>query len=137
LSNPHRIKFQAFPPDPAITIPFFTATFQPFTWFPSFPFSTQITPYLGLDPTLVQPPLPASKAEGEEFICGTDKWARILPTLECGKSKLAWVSVEQPAENSENEEERAIAGLWPRVNPWSVGFAFENATLRFPVSEFF
>jgi len=135
LSDPPRIKFQAFPPDPAATIPFFSATVQPFRWAPSFPYSTKLSPYMGLDVALTQPPLPASGKDGEEELCGTDKWARSVPLVECKRTQLAWVEVEQP--EGEGEEERAAASWWPKIKPWKVGMCLENASLGFPVPEVF
>lgn len=134
LSNPPRLKCQVFPPDPAVTIPFFSATIQPFRWAPTFPYSTKWSPYLGMDVTLVQPPLPASEKEGEKELCGTDKWTRTLPLVECKQAQLAWVEVEQP---EDTEEEMSVASWWPKIKPWKVGMSLENSTMHFPVSQFF
>ena len=135
LSNPPRLRVQVFPPDPAITIPFFTATFQPFRWAPSFPFSSKVSPYLGLNVTLVQPPLPASEKAGQEEICGTERWARMLPLIECKSARLTWVDVEQP--DGESEEEVSVAKWCPKIKPMKVGLSMEGASLDFPVAEWF
>lgn len=65
------------------TKPFFTATFRPMSYTPSFPLSTSIAKYIGLDLELVQPPLPEGKGEHES---GTQRWCRIMP-FESGKGR--------------------------------------------------
>jgi hypothetical protein len=90
---------------------------------------------MGMNVALTQPPLPASEHEGEEWLCGTDKWACSLPLLECKQSQLAWVEVEQPEGTGEGEE--AVASWWPKIKPWMVGMCLENANMEFPVPEVF
>ncbi len=46
--------------------PFFTTTFQPISYIPTFPCSTTVSKYVGLDLGIVQPPLPTG--EGPELV---------------------------------------------------------------------
>jgi len=135
LSNPPRIRCQVFSADPTITVPFFSATIQPFRWAPSFRYSTRWSPYMGLQVTLVQPPLPASGKEDEEELCGTDKWASFLPQLECKRAQLAWVETEQP--DGEGDEEVAAASCWPKIKPWKVGMCLEDSDFVCPAPDLF
>lgn len=132
LNNPNRLKVQVFPPDPSIETPFFTATLQPFTWTPAFPFSTKVPPYLGLNLTLTQPPLPASGEEGEEEIAGTDQWLRSYPFVECKRTRACWVNVEQPGDGGDDDR---VVGWWPKVKPMKVGLWMENAILKMGVAD--
>lgn len=90
---------------------------------------------MGMNLAITQPPLPASAKEGEEELCGTDNWKSIVPLVECKQTRMAWVEVEQP--EGEGEEEVAVAGWWPKIKPWKVGMCLENAMLEFSVPEVF
>jgi len=90
LNNPARIQVQVFPPDTTATSPFFTATVKPFRWLPSFPFSSKAL--------VINPPVPASGKDGEEELCGTDKWVRTAMAFSCKNAKLCSTDVVQPHE---------------------------------------
>jgi hypothetical protein len=87
-------------------------------------------PYLGVDVTLVQPPLPAGETDE---LCGTDKWARTVPLVECKNARWAWVEAEQP--EGGGEEEIEVASWWPKIKPWKVAMCLENSKLEFPVPD--
>jgi hypothetical protein len=126
LSSPDGIKVQVFPPDPAVTTPFFSATIQPIRFAPAFPFSSGAL--------VVQPPVPASTQKGEEEVCGTDKWVRLPMSFACKKAKLCRVAVEQPRREGDGAE---LATWWPEVKPWKVGLCLENASFDLGAGEFF
>jgi hypothetical protein len=125
LCSPDRITVQVFIPDPSVTTPFFSATIQPFHWFPSFPFSSRAL--------VTQPPVPAS-TQDEEELCGTDMWVRLPMTFTCRKAKLGWVAVEQPSREGEGAR---LPRWWPEIKPWRVGLCLEDAILDLGTGEFF
>jgi hypothetical protein len=129
LNNPKRLKVQVFPPDTSIEIPFFTATLQPFTWTPSFTFSSKVGPYLGMNTTLTQPPVPASEKEGEEEIAGTNEWLRSYPVMTCKRAQACWVDVQRQSDDEH------VVGWWPKVKPLKIGLWMENSILKIGVSE--
>ncbi|KZF22079.1 hypothetical protein L228DRAFT_247694 [Xylona heveae TC161] len=151
-SGPKSIKVEIFPPDTAATEPFFSTTLQAFQWLPSFPFSTK---YMPMDITLVQPPLPASNKPGEEILCGTNCWFKLLPEGYTQKARLMWVNytnvssaadkrhINDDHNTQENdistetgrEETASVTKWWPSLHPWPVGLWMDQATLIFGVPD--
>lgn len=127
LNNPARIRVQVFPPDTTATSPFFTATVKPFRWLPSFPFSSKAL--------VINPPVPASGKDGEEELCGTDKWVRTAMAFSCKNAKLCSTDVVQPL--GEGEEDIALASWWPKVKPLKIGLCLEGASFGLATGEFF
>ncbi len=139
---PAVLKVDVFPPDEADSTPFFTATLKPFQWFPAIPFSTKACPWLGLNVHLVQPPLPASTKAGEEILCGTDDWMKLLPYMATNKARGMWVDIkESKARKEVDGESQALLGgkgnkgWFPDVKPWKIGLWLEDATLIFDKPE--
>jgi hypothetical protein len=81
-----------------------------------------------MDLHLTQPPLPSSDKEGEEEICGSDKWLRSFTTATCKNTKGCWVNVEQS-----NEGQHDVDGWWPKVRPMKIGMWMEGTD--FAISE--
>ncbi|KAI9817142.1 MAG: hypothetical protein M1827_001254 [Pycnora praestabilis] len=145
-SPPETLTVDIFPPDPAEPKPFFTASLSPFRWIPSMPFSTNVFPWVGVDSTLVQPPLPASKESGEEFLCGTNLWAKTPPQLHSRRARGMWVEINENKvkkdESKASESQPLLSGKnlddwWPKFSAWTFGVWLEQATLIFPTPEQF
>jgi len=135
-SSTEALKVEVFPPEPAVTTPFFTATLQPFQWAPSFPLNTK---YLPIDASLVQPPLPGSKKPGEEILYGTDRWVKVVPQFISKKARGMWVDVAPKpgkAQATGDASEPLLNGQdvsdwWPEFKPWKFGLWLEQTTLLF------
>ncbi|KAI1172023.1 hypothetical protein F4777DRAFT_23097 [Nemania sp. FL0916] len=128
--------------------PFFQATFQPMRWAPSFPLSFSWMKYVGIDASLVQPPLPDGRQSnnsqiGEELI-GTSRWCKILPELSTRKAVLGWMDMSQSqhdqdsgdddddaAGSSRNTSDAEYANFWPGMRRWNMAFKMENADIVF------
>jgi len=154
-STPKTLTVKIYPPSQASTIPFFSATLQPFSWVPSVPFSSRIlTSVLGWDLRLVQPPLPEGKGvdgfvgvdgegngDGNE-LCGTKEWKVTNPSVWGKRGKGMWIldvkmglianGGEAPDESDGGGGED---GWFPSVKPLKVGLWVEEATLEFGVPE--
>ena len=132
------------PLDENTTTPFFTATFKPIPYVPSFPASTSIAKYIGLDLDLVQPPLPEGKGTEEE-LPGTDRWCKITPYQSSRKVSLGWWDMKQEAMEEDsllaNEEISSGANSgnknwWPGSGRWRIGMIMEDADIGFPEGEY-
>ncbi|KAE9368088.1 hypothetical protein N431DRAFT_548320 [Stipitochalara longipes BDJ] len=120
---------------------FFTTTFKPISYLPSFPCSTSISKYVGLDLGLVQPPLPEGK--GPELV-GTHQWCKIAPVESSKKSSLGWFDLRQSHEGSGEQEpllrgqersrlkEDQYENFWPGLGGWRIGVKMEDAIIDFP-----
>ena len=94
----------------------------------SFPFSSSWTSYLGLDGTIVQPPLPQGTGESKNVEVGTQDWKASSPVLKSSKTRGCWVDMKQDGTNG--EEERAIvANWWPGLGRWKLGLWLDNAVM--------
>ncbi|EFQ33835.1 hypothetical protein CGRA01v4_10724 [Colletotrichum graminicola] len=112
----------------ASATPLFQATFKTVPYVPSFPLSLSIFKYVGVDPTLVQPPLP----EGDGSQCelpGTDQWCSISPGQSCRRASLGWFDIRQADEkgNVVGEHEN----FWPGLGRWQIGLKMENSDVTF------
>ncbi|KAF8851780.1 hypothetical protein BDZ45DRAFT_133134 [Acephala macrosclerotiorum] len=127
------------------TTPFFTTTFQPVSYFPSFACSTDWSKYLRWDLGLVQPPLPAG--EGAELE-GTDKWCKIAAVESSRKTSLGWFDLRQRRKADEREPllggngrgdqgsgSEGYGNFWPGLGRWRMGIRMEDAVIDFPEGE--
>ncbi|KAI9779112.1 MAG: hypothetical protein M1816_003756 [Peltula sp. TS41687] len=122
------LKVEVFPPHPtSASTPFLTVRLQRMRWVPSFPFSTKLSPYLGLEPALVQPRLEASRKPGQEELTASEGWSRFAPWMYSPKVSLAWADVKRDVGSGQ--------GWWPDVRPWSVCLWVEDATMEIPRAE--
>lgn len=125
--------------------PFFTTTFQPVTYFPSFPASTDWAKYVGWDLGLVQPPLPGG--EGAELE-GTEEWCKIAAVESSKKTSLGWFDLRQsrdvderaPLLQGDQVEHEGPGGnkyenFWPGLGRWRIGIKMEDAVIDFPEGE--
>lgn len=113
--------------------PFFQATIQPLRWAPSFPLKLSWASYVGVDISLVQPPLPEGQGSQGE-LPGTDKWCQIIPGQATRQASLAWVDMSQRDEKgvlyAKDEH------FWPGIGRWQLGVKMENATIDFPEGKY-
>ncbi|KOS19627.1 hypothetical protein ESCO_001239 [Escovopsis weberi] len=125
---PHDVSGDPHEPCPSPE-PFFQATFKPVRFAPRFPFATEWVAFLGLDTTLVMPPLPAgSGSQGE--LPGTDRWCSFLPHQYSRRTALGWFDMAQREGNSGRvlgEYENFLPGL----GRWQFGVLMEDAELTF------
>lgn len=134
------MKIQVYPTEnPKSTKPFFTATYEPISYLPNFPFSTSILKYLGANPTLVQPPLPEGEGKEGELV-GTSEWVKIVPEQYSAKTSLGWWDLKQEGDG-DTDASPIIESLskeenwWPGGGRWKIGARMENATVLFPEPE--
>ena len=151
--TPGTTKVEVFPHDTtgdvleatASAKPFFTATYKPVSYLPSFPFSTRVGKYIGIDFNLVQPPLPEGKGkEGE--LPGTTKWCKLLPLEYTKKASLGWFDLQQVDASSESKASdvncldedthpegaySSFENWWPGLRRWNMGLKMEDATVEF------
>jgi hypothetical protein len=123
--------------------PFFAATYKDIRYLPSFPSSTGPARYLGLDLSLVQPPLP----EGKGALGGTEEWCQLMPLEYSSKTSLGWWDLKRVGEANENDallggdgDGDGVKGeghenWWPGLGRWRIGMKMEDAVVEFPEGE--
>jgi len=137
----------------AAKTPFFSAVFKPSQYIPNFPLSWGFAAYVGIDVTLVQPPLPKGNGSQGE-LPGTEKWCKILPVQYSYKASIGWWDLKKstaPRDSGEEltEEDGLLANRdgtmndaashltfadWsPDIARWSLGVKMEDATIVFDV----
>jgi hypothetical protein len=132
--------------------PFFKGIYKPISYIPSFPSSTTMAKYIGMDMHIVQPQLPEGKGSLGE-LTGTDRWCKVLPLEYNKKTSLGWWDLRQDGRNgaevteqdsllvnsdSEDSEERAGSNFenwWPGFGRWRIGLKMEDATIYFDEGE--
>lgn len=113
----------------ASNTPLFQANFKPIRYLPSFATSTNLLKYVGLDATLVQPPLPAGNGSQDE-LPGTDQWCAIVPGQSARKTSVGWFDTRQGEEGEQTEG--AFENFWPESRRWHLGVKMEDADIDFP-----
>lgn len=116
-------------------VPFFQATWAPIRFVPAFPFATGWVNRLGLDTTLVMPPLPRGRGSRGE-LPGTDAWCSLVPNQYSRRTRLGWFDIAQPeaAADAAADDDAAPEhhpNFWPGLRRWQLGLKMENADLRF------
>jgi len=123
--------------------PFFSATYKPMSYLPSFPASTDWAKYVGLDLSLVAPPLPQGKgALGE--LPGTEKWCKVMPFEYSSKTTLGWWDLKRGVLTEEDallgggnahqemtNDGRVHENWWPGFGRWRIGLKMEEAKIVF------
>ena len=111
--------------------PLFQATFQPIRFAPYFPLNVSWTKYVGLDPALVQPPLPEGAGfEGE--LAGTEQWSKITPGITSNRASLGWADMSQSDGSVTALGEPIEAqNFWPDLGRWQLALKLENANIEF------
>lgn len=110
-------------------VPLFQATMKPVPYVPYFPLSLNIFKWMGLDFTLVHPPLPEGRGKHGE-LPGTDRWAAVLPGQYSSRASLAWFDLSQTDE--EGRRHGLYDNFWPGLKRWHVGVRMDDAEIDFP-----
>ncbi|KAF4124799.1 hypothetical protein GMORB2_5465 [Geosmithia morbida] len=108
--------------------PLFQGTFTSFPYIPAIPSSTSMLKYVGLDATLVQPPLPDGKGSRGE-LPGTDRWCAVFPAMYSPRTSLGWIDVRQPGEVSSCTQDN----FWPGLKPWQLAVKMDDAEIDFGI----
>lgn len=121
------------------TSPFFRITYKPIPFTPTIPASTSLAKLIGLDLTLVQPPLPNGDVEE---LPGTDDWCSIMPFVSSRKTSLEWCDLKQKVTEEDAlldvpplDSPGGYENWWPGLNRWKLGLRMEDATVDFPAGE--
>ncbi|KAI0482577.1 hypothetical protein GGR56DRAFT_670437 [Xylariaceae sp. FL0804] len=141
--------------------PLFQAAFRPVRWAPRFPLSSAWLRFVGVDASLVQPPLP--RGPGSEELPGTDRWCRVVPSQSTRRCALGWLDLsqrppqqqdggddERKEEEEEVGEEEMVPGpssasassavehenFWPRLGRWQLALKLEDAEIGFGEPEY-
>lgn len=91
--------------------------------------TTNLLKYVGIDITLVQPPLPEGNGSQDE-LPGTEKWCSIVPGQHSRKTSVGWVDMRQ------TDDQRNALGdhenFWPNLGRWHLGLKMSEADIEFP-----
>ncbi len=114
--------------------PFFQTTFKTVPFVPAIPTSTSLYGYLGIDVSLVGPPLPQGPAEE---LVGTENWAKAVPSMSSRKTHVGWFDMRQADNDGDGDGERTRTGrhenFWPGRGRWVLGVRMDDA--EFAMSE--
>jgi hypothetical protein len=110
----------------ASEVPFFQTTFKTVPLMPSIPMSTGLYRALGIDTTLVMPPLPQGQPEE---IVGTDRWASSSPSMFTWKSHIGWFDMRQGGEDGAQVGEHE--NFWPGMKRWVLGVRMDDVAFTF------
>ncbi|KAF6800972.1 hypothetical protein CSOJ01_12106 [Colletotrichum sojae] len=92
-------------------------------YMPSFPLSTSLVRFAGIDLTLVQPPVPeGDSAQGE--LVRSDRWCKFYPSISSSQTDAGWFDMKQ--DESSKEE-----NFWPGLGRWRLGMRMKNADISF------
>jgi hypothetical protein len=113
--------------DSSVDNPFFSATLRPTGLpLPYIPFSSTWLTRLGINPPLLQPPLPNGNAYEE---CETQGWKRSVAKLSSRKSTLMWCEMSLPQEGEGGAGFLpGDAGKW--WAKWMIAVKMEDAILE-------
>ncbi|RSL84119.1 hypothetical protein CEP51_004122 [Fusarium floridanum] len=109
--------------------PFFQATFKQLRFAPSFPFQTNWINYIGVESTLVLPPLPA-RDETHDELPGTDRWCAVVPRQWSPRCSLGWFDLSQHRD-AEGRLTGEFENFWPGWGRWHLGFKMKDAVTIF------
>ena len=95
--------------------------------------------YIGLDLSLVQPPLPEGKGAA---VPGTKQWSKVLPSESSSKTSMGWWDLKrkepierEPRDTNTKPRNKGPENWWPGIRRWRIGIKMENATIVFPAGE--
>jgi len=123
--------------------PYFSATYRPIQYLPAFPCSTDLFGYVGIDMTLVQPPVPPGKVSSCGELAGSKQWCSVVPYEWSPKTSMGWWDLKR---GTTTEEDALLGGAhdaasndasvyenwWPGMGRWRIGMLMENAIIKFP-----
>lgn len=97
---------------------------------PSFPSSTRLLQWLGIDPTLVLPPVPQGEGSLGE-LPGTDQWCKIVPVESSSSTTVGWFDLQQGKQNDGGDQQQH-ENFWPGLRRWNLGVRMDDAVIEFP-----
>lgn len=96
--------------------------------------STHWAKYIGMDTTLVQPPVPHGKPSE---VVGTEKWCRCIVAQQSRKSHVGWFDLSQKDEKGKlNNGGLLFENFWPGMGRWQLGIRMDDAKIEIPEGEF-
>lgn len=126
--------------------PFFQASFKTIPYVPAFPMSTHWAKYVGMDTTLVQPPVPQGgkpgargdeEKEEELVVVGTDKWCRCVVAQQSSRTHVGWFDLSQEDQHGGQSSHAALfKNFWPEMGRWQLGIRMDDAKIEIPEGEF-
>lgn len=121
------LRVDVFDDDPIANKPFFSATLTPIRLpLPYIPFSSAWLTTFGVNPPLLQPPLPRGNAPEE---CETQVWKKSVAKLSGRKSSIMWCDMSLPqAGEGETTFLPGDAGKW--WAKWLIALKIEDAVLE-------
>jgi hypothetical protein len=114
--------------------PFFQVTIKPVSYLPSFPFTSKMLGYLGIDAALVQPPLPAgSTSQGE--LAANDQWCKLASYVQSSpNAEVAWADMSQKGEDGGPVAD-GYDNFYPGLKRWNIALKLNDSTTVFPHPE--
>lgn len=112
--------------------PFFAAFFTPLRWAPAFPSLPQWLHRVGLDTTLVMPPLPRGAAAE---LPGTGRWCLFVPWQHSRCTRLGWFEFDFACHRRPGDDGDDAAHPGRFLSPpgrWQLGTKMEDAVLFMP-----
>lgn len=121
-------------------LPWFQAKFSPALPIAiPIPVSTDLFKYLGISPTLGQPPLPAGNGSYDE-LPGTSQWAETLLGMQSDYPTPGIIDLNQGTGDNVGNGYNAVgdefySNFWPGLARFNVAVKLEQTTVSFPVPE--
>lgn len=114
------------------TTPFFQCTLKPISYLPSFPFSTSLLKTIGMDLSLVQPPLPEGAQAASKELPGTgDEWVRMSDFVQHAKqTSVVWADLSQKNETTGSSPDE-FENFWPGLGRWHLAAKMDNGHADF------
>lgn len=114
-------------------IPLFQASFKTIPFVPAFPMSTAWAKYLGMDLSIVQPPLPQGTSRE---VAGTENWCKCLVTQTASRTHVGWFDLKQEKEKGEDLSLSGFENFWPGLKRWHLGIRMDDAIIEVPEGEY-
>lgn len=81
---------------------------------------------MGMDTTLVQPPVPQGKPD-DVFVVGTEKWCRCAVEQQSSRTHVGWFDLSQKDE--QGQMSALFENFWPQMGRWQLGIRMDDATI--------
>jgi hypothetical protein len=103
------------------------------------PIDTDVFKYLGITPTLGQPPLPVGNGSFGE-LPGTSQWAETVLGQKSNYTTPGTIDLDQGPGDNVGDGKNAVGdeyfpNFWPGVPRWNLGVKMEQSIVSFPVPE--
>lgn len=117
-------------------VPFFTATLKTIPWVPRFPILSSAASWVGLDISLVQPPLPEGQgSEGE--LPGTEEWVKTMAVEKTWRAHAIWCDLKQdvPHDHDVPGMKGRTENFIPGLSRWCLGVRMDDTAIDFGMGE--